>query len=301
VRAAGQRFAFIKASEGERYVDPTFITNWTGARAAGLLRGAYHFFRSNADPGRQADCFINALRATGDMGELPPVIDLETADGQSNQRVISRAKAWMDRVQSAFNRRPIIYSGQYFLQEHFSEPGGNPPTWTRDYPLWVAQYPNRYSPGMNPGLPQGWSAWKFWQYSDKGRVSGILDRVDLDLFNGGLEELYAFAGVSEPLERPTSYTVAAGDTFESIAVKYGLSVQALAAANLQLLRAGLKLNIPPLEIGGEPTPTRTYVVKSGDTLSGIAARFGTTVAVLASLNDIRDVNHLTVGQVLKIP
>ncbi len=303
VRAAGPRFVFVKASEGERYEDPTFRSNWAGAKSAGMLRGAYHFFRCNADPGKQADCFINALRATGDLGELPPAIDLETNDGQPNLRVISRAKAWMDRVQSAFNKRPIIYSGQYFLQDHFSEPGGSPPTWVKDYPLWVAQYPKRYLPGTQPGLPNGWTRWKFWQYSDKGRVNGIIDKVDLDLFNGSLEELYEFAGSPAHSDRPVTHTVAGGDTFDSIAAKYGITVRDLAAANAQLLQVGLQLNIPPAAAGPGDTPGtgRTYTVKPGDTLSAIAIRFGTTVTALAALNNIKDVNHLIVGQVLKIP
>ena len=55
-----------------------------------------------------------------------------------------------------------------------------------------------------------------------------------------------------------------------------------------------------------PTATRTpaaktYRVRSGDTLSGIAARFGTTVAVLMRLNNIKDPRSLRVGQVLKLP
>jgi len=303
VSAAGMKFVFVKASEGESYVDPTFRKNWEGTKTAGMLRGAYHFFRSNADPGRQADCFINALKATGDMGDLPPAIDLESNDGQPNQRVISRAKAWMDRVQSAVNKRPIIYSSQYFLQDHFSEPGGGPPAWVKDYPLWVAQYPKRYTPGMQPGLPRGWTQWRFWQYSDKGRVNGVIDKVDLDLFNGSLEELYQFAGKPAPTDRPTSHTVVSGDTFDSIAERYGITVRDLAAANLQILKVGLQLNIPPAGGGPENPPGTyaTYIVKAGDSLSAIAARFGTTVAALAALNNIRDVNRLTVGQVLRIP
>lgn len=51
-----------------------------------------------------------------------------------------------------------------------------------------------------------------------------------------------------------------------------------------------------------PTPRpRTYKVRSGDTLSGIATRFGTTVAKLAALNNITNPSLLRVGQVLKIP
>jgi LysM repeat protein len=56
----------------------------------------------------------------------------------------------------------------------------------------------------------------------------------------------------------------------------------------------------------KPTPTpkpakTTYKVKSGDTLSGIAAKFGTTVKVLQKLNKIDDPSKLHVGQVLKLP
>ena len=50
VRATGQRFVFIKSTEGDSYSDPTFDDNWLGAKSAGLLRGAYHFFRANIDP-----------------------------------------------------------------------------------------------------------------------------------------------------------------------------------------------------------------------------------------------------------
>ena len=52
----------------------------------------------------------------------------------------------------------------------------------------------------------------------------------------------------------------------------------------------------------DPTPSgKTYTVRSGDTLSGIAARYGTTVAVLCQLNGISNPNYIYVGQVLKLP
>ena len=50
-----------------------------------------------------------------------------------------------------------------------------------------------------------------------------------------------------------------------------------------------------------PAAARTYRVKSGDTLSGIAARYHTTVAILQKLNNIKDPRTLRVGQVLKLP
>ena len=127
VRATGQRFVFIKATEGDSYSDPTFDDNWLGAKSAGLLRGAYHFFRANRDPKKQAMRFTDYVKSMNDAGELPPVLDLETHDNQNKEKIIARAKTWLDLVEAAFGKKPVIYSGQYFLQDYFSEAGGGPP------------------------------------------------------------------------------------------------------------------------------------------------------------------------------
>ena len=55
------------------------------------------------------------------------------------------------------------------------------------------------------------------------------------------------------------------------------------------------------QLAGEATPSRTYTVQQYDTLFGIATAFGTTVEVLAALNEITDVDSLNVGDVLLIP
>jgi len=311
VRATGQRYVFVKATEGDFYADPTFDDNWLGAKKAGLLRGAYHFFRCNVDPKKQATKFIDYVRTVNDDGELPPVLDLESNDGQTKEKVISRAKTWLDLVEAAFGKKPIIYSGQYFLQDYFSEAGGGPPAWAKDYPLWLAQYPNNYVEGMQPYLPRGWFKWTFWQYSEKGKVNGINASVDMNLFNGTLEEFYKFAGapvVTEKPPTPQKHTVTAGDSFESIANKYGVTVRELVGANLQLLKPGDQLTIPvavaiPAETSSTTTSSgqRTHTVKLGDTLTGIAVKYGTTVAAIASLNTITNINNISVGQVLKIP
>jgi LysM repeat protein len=252
-----------------------------------------------------------------DNGELPPVLDLETQDGQTKERIIARARIWLDLVEAAFDKKPIIYSGQYFLQDYFSEAGGGPPAWAKDYPLWLAQYPNQYVPGMQPTLPRGWFKWTFWQYGEKGRVNGINANVDLNLFNGSLEDLYKFTGAEIVIEPPTSpkkHTVAAGDTFESIANKYGLTVRELVSANPQLLKTDEQLTIPvavaiPNEGGGSSgggsgpisTQPRTHTVKAGENLTVIAIRYGTTVAAIAAANSITNINNVSVGQVLVIP
>ena len=55
VARAGKKFAFIRVSDGAAYTDPRFASNWAGARAAGLTRGAYQFFRPTESPLAQAD------------------------------------------------------------------------------------------------------------------------------------------------------------------------------------------------------------------------------------------------------
>jgi len=317
VRATGQRFVVSKATEGDAYRDPSLDDNWFGAKSAGLLRGAYHFFRCNVDPKKQADNYINYVRTLKDDGEFPPVLDLETHDNVKKEKIIPAVKTWLDRVESAFGKKPIIYSGFYFLKDYLSEAGGGPPMWAKDYPLWLAQYPSQYVEGSQPSLPKGWFKWTIWQYSEKGRLNGINANVDLDLFNGTLEELYKFTGTkisTELPKTPQKHTVVAGDGFESIANKYGVTLRELIGANPQLLKIGDTLTVPTtLSIPSENTSgsgstdsgstagPKTYTVKPGDSLYAIAVKYGTTVAAIASFNNITDPNNISIGQVLKIP
>lgn len=112
-------------------------------------------------------------------------------------------------------------------------------------------------------------------------------------------------------EADTQYTIVPGDTLFRISLRFGVSVQAIAQANniqnVNLIYAGQTIRIPGVS-GPGPQPTSvpggtpsTYRVVAGDTLSRIAARFGTTIGAIASLNGITNVNLIFVGQVLQIP
>jgi len=308
VRGSGNRFTMIKASEGTTFRDPSFRTNWSEAKTQGLLRGAYCYFHPNLDPRTQADLFIREVKSTNDPAELPHALDLEVANGVLASRIISNAKIWLERVEQEFRRKPFIYSGISFLETYLSEVGGGPPTWAKNFPLWLGWYPNEYVPGMKPRLPRGWFKWTVWQYSKNGIVNGINAEVDLDVFNGTLRDLYKFAGVQLPVQPPRSHIVQAGDTFDSITSKFGVTLNELTRANSQLLRPGDRLVIPgeesiPDAIEGVPEapPPVKYIVKAGDTLTDIARRFGTTVAAIVSLNNIPNPDLIHPGQELIMP
>ena len=76
VAAQGIGFAFVKATDGLG-TDPAFATNWSGANQAGILRGAYHFFRPKLSAIDQAKHFCEVVESLG-VRDLPPVLDVES-------------------------------------------------------------------------------------------------------------------------------------------------------------------------------------------------------------------------------
>lgn len=101
----------------------------------------------------------------------------------------------------------------------------------------------------------------------------------------------------------TVYTVNSGDSLSAIAAKYGTTYQALAKynniSNPNIIKVGQQIRIPGSKITS--SPDKIYVVKRGDTLSSIAAKYGTTYQVLAKRNGISNPNLIKVGQQIKIP
>lgn len=95
----------------------------------------------------------------------------------------------------------------------------------------------------------------------------------------------------------STYTVQIGDTLSAIAAAHGLNTATLAAyngiTNYNLIYVGQQLKFT-----GGTTTSRTYTVRGGDTLSGIAYQLGTTTAALASRNGITNVNVIYPGQTL---
>jgi lysozyme len=179
VKAAGVTFAFARVSDGLDVVDDRFAANFAAMKRAGVRRGAYQYFRASADPEAQADLLLSAVRRSG-RADLPLVVDVETADGQSPEVVQARLARWLRRVERRTRRQPIVYTSPVMGETLGGRFGA--------YRLWVAHYEVAC-----PDLPDGWERWSFWQHSSTGRVDGIAGDVDLDHFAGTLAQLRRLA------------------------------------------------------------------------------------------------------------
>jgi lysozyme len=178
VASSGRSFSFVKATEGETFKSARFDVDWAAASAAGVYRGAYHLFLPADDPAQQADFFLSTV-GSGEDGDLPPMFDWEETQNVSPDVIVQGALVWLQRVEAATGKIPIIYTFPAYWHSL-----GDPPEFAR-YPLFIADYT-----GSCPDVPSPWKAWTFWQQRI-GTSPGVSGAVDLDVFNGFLRDLTA--------------------------------------------------------------------------------------------------------------
>lgn len=183
---------------------------------------------------------------------------------------------------------------------------------------WVAHWPT--SGGKQKGMatsPDGENASRcgIWQFTSEGKLNG---------YGGNLDMNYAYKdfvlnknGNTNPVPNPeppvvqttNNYIVKPGDCLSKIGAKLGVNWRDIANANgitsPYVIYVGQNLIIPGSTTNSTPAPQpsnngTTYIVKAGDTLSGIAAKFGTTYQKIAAENGIANPNIIHPGQVLKI-
>ena len=161
----GVDFAYIKATEGADHVDGRFSTNWHAAHAAGVRRGAYHFFtlcRSGRD---QAVHFIRQVPT--EAAALPPAVDLEFP-GNCKQRP-SRAKFekelgdFLDIVETHYGKRAVLYLTPHFDKRYRVSANFHRPLWLR-------------SLSTEPRF--GARQWTIWQSSSSRKLDGVHGHVD---------------------------------------------------------------------------------------------------------------------------
>jgi GH25 family lysozyme M1 (1,4-beta-N-acetylmuramidase) len=195
--AAGVAYAFIKGSDGlasEDVLAIPHVTAWApAAKAAGILVGYYHFARIpvTADPNvivadAQAQAAQAAARLAGlggyDDRTMPYVLDVENVDPTiSDEMVTLWTFTWLDAMQGATGRAPIMYSYRNFLSTRYLQDQATIDKF-RNYHLWLAQPGNPADPavqvgqGLNgrPCYETAWKqsdcsyVWTFWQYTNTG-------------------------------------------------------------------------------------------------------------------------------------
>lgn len=160
----------------------------------------------------------------------------------------------------------------------------------KGYSVWCAKY--------SSNKPNIASNYDIWQYSSTGRINGINGNVDMnEMFND------IRGKISNPIiKNDAVYIVKSGDTLSGIASKYGTSYQVLAnynnIANPNLIYLGQAIKIP--NVSGQVTNAEYYTVKSGDNLSTIAKRYGTTINQLVAWNNIKNPNLIYPNQKLRV-
>ena len=162
-------FAFVKATEGADHIDTLFSHNWDELSRLGIRRGAYHFFRAYGCGFDQAEHFLSQVQMCS--GDLAPVLDVERIDGMPQEVLREEMRVWLQIVEQRLNVKPIIYTNQNFYERYLAG-------YFDDNPLWIARYSSD-----TPILSTG-KMWDFWQYTHTGRVNGIPDFVDMNIFNG---------------------------------------------------------------------------------------------------------------------
>lgn len=283
-------FVIIRCGYGdnlESQDDPKFYYNISEAKKYNVPVGIYLYsYATNVNDAKSEAQHVLRLVKNINL-EYPIYYDLEdekTVGKLTNSAIGEIADTFCSIIED--NGYYVgIYGNSYWFNNKLTSSVFN------KYDKWIARYSNKVDYDGNYGM---------WQYSNKGKVAGITTDVDLNYSYKNYKNIIYGINNSTTVGKTTRYKVVRGDNLSSIAKKYSVSINAIANANNlsnpNLIYAGQMLIIPT-----ESISYYTYVVKSGDTLSGIAKKYSTNYKALASYNGISNPNKIYPGQIIKIP
>lgn len=173
-RSIPLKFVILRATMGNKNKDKNFDTFWKLSQKHHLIRGAYHFYRADEDPVKQANNFLESVKL--ESGDLAPVLDIEKIPIKTSKKdLIKNLKIWLKIVEEKYDKKPILYTYYHYYKDHLDGEFD-------DYPLWLANYNDVPQPSPNDD-------WAMWQFTENGIVYGINSKVDLNVFNGNLWSL----------------------------------------------------------------------------------------------------------------
>lgn len=296
VKGSGIEVVYIKATEGQQFIDPYFEENYINAKANGLNIGFYHYLvaRTEEEAILEATHFVKTI--SGKEVDCKLAMDFESFGELSIQEINNISKTFLETVEELSGKKVIIYSDAYNARNIFSDE-------LSAYALWIAEYEVE-----EPTENEKWETWEGWQYTDSGKVNGIEGNVDKDYFTKEvlLDDNSSIKNPEEPSQTQEYIyiKVRKGDTLNKIARDYNTTVEELVALNNipnpNLIYINQILKIPS-EVTGENNNYIEYVVRRGDTLIKLANEYSTTVATLVNLNNISNPNLIYIGQRIKVP
>ena len=300
--------------------DIRFDEYYAAAKKQGLPIGSYHYatfhYSGNSTDKTavekakaQAETAIAFLK--GKTIDAFVALDLELEPGTSTplsrDAMTKAANAYMDTLKKA-GYTPCLYCSVSWLYDKMNPANVK-------YPLWLAYYhksgkQSTEFPNTSYGLKMKALRSKIWlwQYAEdgNGKKYGV-SSTGIDV-NHCYRAFSTMASASTAAPAPTkstastikTYTVKKGDTLSEIAGKYGITYQQLAShngiADPNKISVGQVLKIP----GASPS-YKVHTVKSGESLSSIASKYGTTYQALAKYNNIKNPDLIRKGQKIKIP
>jgi GH25 family lysozyme M1 (1,4-beta-N-acetylmuramidase) len=215
VARSGHHFVIAKATEGRTYIDRRYLRNKSQAEANHLAFGAYHFARPDNGPYdaiREANHFLDVARL--ELGNVIPVLDLETTGGLSHGQLTRWILQWLRRVRDRLGVRPMIYTSSLGWAERTGDTTAVVEAGFDT--LWVAHWDAR-----RPSLPArewGGNGWSIWQQTGCGSVPGIRGCVDVNLTDRSLGELVITVPDTTPpmarVTRPGGFTSPAIVSFD---------------------------------------------------------------------------------------
>ncbi len=174
-------FVYIKSTEGTTVRNRYFVNDYLKAKKQGIKVGAYHFFSLKSSAKVQANYFVNHTLFRN--GDFPPVLDVEPTNSQIKKIggdgvLMERIRTFMEIVEQRTGMRPILYVSQNFINTHMNDAADI----KQKYNVWIARY-GQYKPDVKL---------VYWQLCQDGKVEGIKGPVDINVFNGYLDQYNKF-------------------------------------------------------------------------------------------------------------
>jgi lysozyme len=217
-KAAGKKvvFAYVKATQGDAFVDSAFGGNWLNLNGQAVHRGAYHFLAADKDPLAQATHFVEVIRKAGGLksNDMPPSLDIEwdirfsngkillgpdgkPADAWSSvppETILANMKIWLAYVEKELGRVPVIYTSRAWWDGRIGD-RALINQFSRNR-IWIADYSASGRATEKPA-DFGTHPNALWQFTDSGVVREVTKDdaddfgADVSMFNGQMSEFAA--------------------------------------------------------------------------------------------------------------